>query len=171
MTEITNAYVLPLAEHEKHLFVLLGQERHHHQWSGFGGRKNKKSESPEETAARECWEESMGFLGNRGYIQKHLTDRLDLPDCHHSYFSLYIDYIPELPRIYRDTYDFLLHCGRRRLNKFCSEKVAIDWIDWSILRETILNGEHQCSFVNGNTCILDRHFSHDVSRVIQEFDS
>jgi len=73
------AGVLPFYfdEKKKQIYYIIARESHTHpnaanEFSDFGGAK-EANESKLDTAARECYEESMGFFGNHQHIKKKIS--------------------------------------------------------------------------------------------------
>ena len=89
--------ILPVAYHKGKIKFLFSREALHGdeepgKWSDFGGGKEGR-ETPYQTAVREGWEESSGFLGSkqdiRNLIRKHKLARI--------VYSKYTIYIVEIP--------------------------------------------------------------------------
>lgn len=133
------AYVIPLAHHQGNVMVLLGRETTNQTWSGFGGGL-ERLETYRQAASREAWEESLGYLGSPPRLEKQLYDwgyvENDLRK--HRYFALTIEYDEKLPYYYEQTYHFIQHCGKEKLEKHCSEKDKLLWVPFSELVHTIL---------------------------------
>lgn len=140
------SYVVPVAENDGKMMVLLGQETYNRKWSGFGGGL-EQGETPVQGATREAWEESLGFLGERKNIQPRLVHigQCESRTTVHNYYTLPVDYDPKLPYYYRLAYEFILHCGKSKLEKHCTEKLQIAWIPWVQLKDAVLNGEREVS--------------------------
>ena len=71
------AGILPVATHKNSIYLLFSKEyqlknKNKIDWRDFGGGK-EGNETIKETAIREAWEESDGFLGSKKDI-KHLID-------------------------------------------------------------------------------------------------
>ena len=67
--------ILPVAYHNGKVKFLFSREAMYTdddpgKWSDFGGGKEGR-ETPYQTAVREGWEESAGFLGTKQDIRKH----------------------------------------------------------------------------------------------------
>ncbi len=74
-TSHSGAGVLPYCIRDDEVFFLLSEEGYgsaKHTWCDFGGAKDR-GESPLQTAARECWEESRGILGDRKTIEQNIS--------------------------------------------------------------------------------------------------
>ncbi|NGX59514.1 MAG: hypothetical protein KR126chlam3_00666 [Chlamydiae bacterium] len=71
----SGAGVLPYCIRDNEVYFLLSNEGFgsaKRTWCDFGGGKDK-GESPLQTAARECWEESRGILGDRKTIEQNIS--------------------------------------------------------------------------------------------------
>lgn len=65
------AGILPVAIHNKKIYLLLGKEKDTHVWSDFGGGK-ENNETHIETACREGAEELNGFIGSQTSIKEQI---------------------------------------------------------------------------------------------------
>lgn len=159
-------YVLPFATAPSQCrFVLLGQERSNQKWSGFGGGL-EGLETYREGAAREAWEESLGFLDRHNTkIQDRLDHLFTVEDTGHAYFALEIPYEPALPEFYRRAYLFIQHCGKNRLEPHCTEKIRVAWVPWKHVKRTILQQKKLKNYP------LQKTFCHEWLSAIQEFDT
>lgn len=120
-----SSYLIVCAEYRNHKYLLLGREAHNHLWCGFGGGL-EQNESYEDALGRECWEESLGLLGEPDEIISKA--RLITPKtCVKQYYTMNMKYNKELPSIYKKVYDFILKCGKNKLESHCSEKDMIQW--------------------------------------------
>jgi len=128
-----------MADTGEEMMVLLGRERSNRKWSGFGGGL-ERGESTAQGAAREAWEESLGYLGKATEIKPHLVLLGEVKETAHTYYSLPIAYDEKLPEYYHMTYDFIRTCGKSKLQKHCSEKIQVVWVTWSHLKHSIMNG-------------------------------
>ncbi len=92
--EKTAAGILPLANHEGNLYVLLGKRNDHPEWCNFGGGSKSDESYLNETAAQELLEESCGL---------YAVD----PDALHASFSHTVQ-TPELTyRMYIRQFQYL----------------------------------------------------------------
>jgi len=114
------AGILPVAIFNGKIYFLFSREQNsgnsdNNQWSDFGGRK-EKNETYRETAIREGWEESDGFLGDMSNIADLIDNKTvaiikrnkywtyiveinydkDLPDLFHKKFQKIKDNTPDL---------------------------------------------------------------------------
>lgn len=110
--------------------MLLAKESYDHTWSGFGGRA-EKGENELDTAVREGWEESMGFLGNRDDLRKMLTGVKPILIFNRSYYFVQVPRDIVEPRQYANAYDFVKQCGKVQMTAFCTEKTRVAWFDTS----------------------------------------
>jgi len=112
--------VLPVSVYDGDIYVLCGKEKYIKNWdgsdrfAGFGGRK-EQNETNRRCAARECYEESMGFLGTESDIFKKLHTKHDDyigTSVMNSYKCYWIQfpYDPYLPDTYRNVYEYLKKC-------------------------------------------------------------
>ena len=95
------SYVIPMSIKHGRKVVLLGKESVNGDWSGFGGGQ-EKYEYPKQTAARECFEESMGFMGSKQYIYNHLK-RLGKVN-YHTFYTLAIEFDPKISISFKQHY-------------------------------------------------------------------
>lgn len=127
--------VVPFAVTGEDIFFLLGQEKSG-MWSDFGG-KLEIGETSIDCAIREAREESMGFLN----INSLDTD-LCISNTRASMYGYEIDYIPELPELYNNSYQYHHSVHVSMTTKFHSldahinkigylEKKQIKWISYS----------------------------------------
>ena len=148
--------VLPLAVHEDQHLLLLGQEKSSGKWTAFGSHR-EKGESVLQAAVRECWEESMGLLGNKRFIKQQIlataargrrTDpEIPVPfpvhqkhTAHTSYFLMGMDFDPNLVQHFANVRRFAAECGgfqnkKDRLAGACTEKTRLAWVRWEDLRK------------------------------------
>ena len=96
--------ILPVTIHKNTILLLFSREALHQKpdpgkWSDFGGSTEKK-ETPLQTAIREGWEESAGFLGTKRQI-KHLIQAHLVQKISTGFYTTYLIHIPykkNLPR-------------------------------------------------------------------------
>ena len=93
------AGIVPVAKHNGQLYFLFGKEVYGKKWSDFGGSSNK-SESLFDTALREGYEETDGFLGTKQelwtLVQKNLLGTIEQKNGYKSYL-FQIPYDSKLP--------------------------------------------------------------------------
>jgi hypothetical protein len=113
--------ILPLSKYKNTLYVLCGQEQFVNGWEGsgkfcgFGGHK-EGNESNRRCAARECYEESMGFIGTEKHLFKQLASNnknlLGIEkEANYVCYYLMIPYDGKLPHIYNNVYKYLMGTG------------------------------------------------------------
>ena len=104
------AGVLPFAIYKDTIYFLFSREYIKGTvdaglWSDFGG-KEEKNETIKETAIRECYEESNGFLGTKNNIKGLVNNSLiDITKNGYKTYLVNIDYDKDLPNKFRK--DFL----------------------------------------------------------------
>ena len=105
------AGVLPFAIHKGHIYFLFSREYINANvdpglWSDIFGGKEEKNETVKETAIRECYEESNGFMGSKHNIKKLINNSLtDISIDYYKTYLVNIDYDKDLPDKFRK--DFL----------------------------------------------------------------
>lgn len=125
--------VLPYAyTPDDKLVFLLGQESSEHThdaylWGAFGGGPEKEDLSLYHGAARECYEESMGFIGTQEEILESILKAAQIyADATAVIFPMRIAYDTKLPEVYHRVYDYAKKCI-----KSCPigwlEKMEIGW--------------------------------------------
>ena len=131
------AGILPIAEYKGKLLFLFGKEYVGNDWSDFGGGPSK-NESKFETAVREGYEETDGFLGTKADIKKAINKnflmKLDYKKQYRSYlFKVPYDY--ELP-YYFDLHHIFIATNHPQLidkNGFF-EKTEVEWLTLNDLK-------------------------------------
>jgi len=110
------AGVLPYANNDEDIYFLISREsvkikfRDSGYWSDFGGGK-EKNETKLDTAVRECYEETSGFLGTIDQIKNKIIKQ-DNPiftgiNSTYKTFLLRIDYDTNLPLYMNRNYNFI----------------------------------------------------------------
>lgn len=136
------AGILPIAIHRGKLFFLFGKENPMEDsakgWSDFGGTL-ENSDTPLETAIRECSEELTGFLGNPSQIARLVSPSKYYKVLHNNYHVYIIklpEYDPKLPIYYNNNHSFLWNrMDKNMLNSSkLFEKIEIKWFSESELR-------------------------------------
>ena len=107
---ILGAGLIPVSKLHNKLYFLLGRDIAYNKWSDFGG-KSERGESILQTAAREGYEETNGFLGTQQQIKKNIV-KSDLPvfktdDNRHTCYLMNIKYNKELPIYMTNNYYFI----------------------------------------------------------------
>lgn len=157
------AYVLPVSENKNERFVLLGRELRDGKYSGFGGGLENR-ETPKQAAAREAWEESMGFLGNKSFIRSELVRLGHIDTSQHTYYTMLIPYDALLPSYYRQAYMFMANCGSRRVSDHCAEKSCMAWVNIRDFKDAIQKGKHKIGGV-----ILNETFAREIKELTEPY--
>jgi len=137
--------ILPVAYHGNKIKFLFSREALHNKdhpgmWSDFGGSK-ERSETPYQTAIREGWEESAGFLGNKeqikNLIKSHKVARIS--NGTYTTYLVEIPYDPTLPKKFA-TYFKKIKKARPDLiykSNGLFEKDKLMWLPYSKLRQNL----------------------------------
>lgn len=107
-----HAGVLPWARTPNGPVFLLGRERSG-KWCSFGGRP-EENETIIQTAVREAWEESMGFLGTKDEIEANINKYLFYLSEEATVFGLEIPYDERLPSLYQAAFE----CTKNMTSKY-----------------------------------------------------
>ncbi len=124
------AGVLPIAKHNGKLYFLFSREygKGKEEWRDFGGTR-ENNETDEETAAREGWEESAGFLGSQKKIKKLIKKKILKVTNIYSTFVILIDYDKALPKKFNENFKKMY---KKDKTKICKngfyEKDKLKWI-------------------------------------------
>ena len=155
------SYVLPMAKTKSgKLVILLGKESSDGSWSGFGGGK-EKNERPVETAVRECYEESMGFLGDHKHISS-LISHIGSTGNHH-FYHLPVEYNQKLKSLYVDNYKL----NSMYLKEHLREKTDVDWVDAAQFRESVMGHRTTVDNATGDRRLkLGKHFKQDIRNIL-----
>jgi hypothetical protein len=151
-SEIFYTGVIPYAIHNGVKYYLIGKEHTHigwegsGKWSDFGG--DPENEGPLNGAAREFYEETMGFFGNLTDIRKKLKGekRVSVPGGYT--YLMKIKYDPHIPALFERVHRYFLQCAR--IHKYkkgnmtipsCPEglfeKTDIKWVTESELKHAV----------------------------------
>ena len=137
------AGILPVTVHRGKVYFLFSREYINSKddgglWSDFGGSKEKK-ETFYDTAVREGYEESSGFLGNKSkiknLIKSSFVKTVTLPKIYRTYI-VYIPYDKTLPERFRN--DFLKvkkKYPEKIAKKGLYEKDMLKWVRFDKLKE------------------------------------
>ena len=139
------AGILPVAIYKDKFYFLFSREVYHrnnddndntNRWSDFGGKK-ENYETDMQTAIREGFEESGGFLGNENKL-KYLIQKNNVATINiYSYttFIVMIDYDEKLPNRFENDFN---RVKKLYPNKICKnglyEKDKLKWIEFSELK-------------------------------------
>ena len=143
------AGIIPIAFHNGKIYFLFGREyikaknskgeiwKHAGMWSDFGGAK-EKNETYEETAIRECFEETGGFLCSKNHLQKLIKTKLIKSIYRNGYttFIVSVDYDERLPKIFRAKF---LSIEKKHPELICKhglyEKDMIKWFSFEDIKK------------------------------------
>ena len=106
--------ILPVAFYKDKFYFLFSREynnsdrRDRGLWSDFGG-SSEPNESITDTAIREGWEESVGFLGNKGQVGKLVYKNTikTISKNNHTTYIILIDYNKNLPKMFNNNFSYL----------------------------------------------------------------
>jgi hypothetical protein len=154
ITKTNNRYVgvLPYATKNGKRYYLIGKEHKQTGWDGsgkwsdFGG--DPEDETPLVGAAREFYEETMGFFGNMTDIVKNLQNskRVSVPGGYT--YLLKIKFDPQLPLLFERVHRYFLQCAKMHRRKVgymgipsCPEglfeKTDILWVSETDLKKAV----------------------------------
>ena len=138
------AGILPVAIKNNKYYFLLGRERlypHYsesNQWGDFGGKKNK-NEDIADTAIRECYEETMGVLGDNKKIKTLLNNNLLFKISINNYlcYVILIKYDTSCVDYFNKFYKYIYTQDKKYLKTYSNnglfEKDKIQWISLETL--------------------------------------
>ena len=137
--------ILPVTVYRNKVYFLfsreyIGSKDDGGMWSDFGGSR-EKNESYFDTAVREGYEESDGFLGSKSDIKKLIKNNfvktVTLPQGYRTYI-IYIPYDKTLPKRFREKF---LHIKKTEPNKIATkglyEKDMLRWVRFDKLKKFI----------------------------------
>ncbi len=137
------AGVLPVTVYRNKIYFLfsreyIGSKDDGGLWSDFGGSK-EKNETFYDTAIREGYEESSGFLGNKSDIKKLIKSSfvktVTLPKMYRTYI-VYIPYDKSLPKRFRDDFLNVKNKNPEKIaKKGLYEKDMLKWVRFDKLKE------------------------------------
>lgn len=137
LKKISGCGVLPIAiiggrgsqrgrQRGRKLMFLLSREQEFKGWKGSGkyadfGGAIEKGENVLDCAAREGYEESMGFMGSLEEMRKKVTptdkdfvDAFTVPnENNHMMFVVKMYYNKYLPKMFRDVFEYITKCGTK----------------------------------------------------------
>lgn len=127
MDNVIGSGILPLAIHNKQIYMLLGRERNEDKsngtWCGFGGGR-EPNESVVDNAVREFMEESMATIMSREDIIDILKNnkdgrlltryQLEKDNSEHRYIEhiVLIEYNSDLPNLFDRIHKEFYHCAK-----------------------------------------------------------
>lgn len=122
--------ILPIAEHNKKIYFLFGQESFDKKWSDFGGSK-EKYESNFDNAIREGYEELDGFFGTKNDLRKLVSKNEIMKFETQREYSSYLFKIPYdlyLPKYFNNHHKFIQQNFPAKIDKNgFFEKKTIRW--------------------------------------------
>ena len=138
--------ILPMSKFNNTIYVLCGREQIINgwegsgKWCGFGGHK-EQNETNRRCAARECYEETMGFIGTQNELFSQLNTKHQnfigtMQSGTYMCYYIMIPYDEKLPEIYRNVYKYMEQCNAissDTLSNGCFEKPFIRWYKLSEL--------------------------------------
>ena len=136
------AGILPITIHNGKLLFLFSREYiggdhfDNGLWSDFGGGSDK-NESIRDTAVRECFEESDGFLGNIKTITKLVKSKTIKKLRYENYttYIVYIKYDENLPRKFKKKFSKIKNNSPELILKNgLYEKDLLKWVEYSEIR-------------------------------------
>ena len=126
--------ILPLSYHNNELYLLFSKEYNDYRgkpdWRDFGGTP-EKNETTKQTAIREGWEESSGFLGSKSDIEKLIKNNLVSVVNNNKYtvYIVLIKYDEKLPTKFKKHFTDMY---KKDKTKICKngfyEKSELRWI-------------------------------------------
>ena len=134
---ILGAGIIPISKFNNRIYFLLGRDVAYQKWSDFGG-KSEKYETAIDTAVREGYEETSGFLGSQEIIKDNIIKN-DFPifktnNNRHSCYLVKIKYQKELPNYMNNNFNFL----KANLPKIVDSNNGLyekDYIAWFTIDE------------------------------------
>jgi hypothetical protein len=114
------AGVLPYYFHKGQLYIILGREKYEANWDGSekysdfgGGPEEEDQKDPKRTAARECYQESMGIFGTADEIYKKLKDPVEIVQGGKVVGYTYLLHLVDgynRAKIFNTVYDYVKKC-------------------------------------------------------------
>ena len=168
------AGVLPYSIVDNEIYFLLGQEDGYNktfdigQWCEFGGSLDA-GENYLEGAVRECYEESMGILGNKTQIESAIQREHTV--LYHTFkksgatFLIHIPFDSNLPQMFNRFREYamahlkqkLKHSKKEIIETGCYEKKKIAWFPATKLDSTDLRGHFKAILPELITIISNKH--------------
>ena len=157
------AGVIPYKIVNKEFYILLGEEGDGDGWCGFGGGP-ERGETPQETAVREAWEESMGLLGTKEQIKISIHNSDWILTGNKKDGTQSIQYLVDAPMgidtSFNEVLKYLNYCNQGCFPKTgCYEKSQVKWFK---LRDIIASAQTK-KHIPGNTkWFLRKGFRRDI---------
>lgn len=135
---ILGSGLIPISKFHNKLYFLLGKDLAYQKWSDFGG-KSEKYELPIDTAVREGYEETNGFLGSKELIRNNIILN-NLPilktiNKRHSCYLMNIEYQKELPNYMNNNFNFIKKNAVSIVDNNHNGLYEKDMIDWFTIEE------------------------------------
>tara|TARA_B100000963_G_C22639379_1_gene679523 strand:- start:8007 stop:8495 length:489 start_codon:yes stop_codon:yes gene_type:complete len=134
MLYLMGAGILPIAYYKDELYLLFSREYNKHKghvdWRDFGGTP-ENNETDIQTAVREGWEESAGFLGNKKNIYNLIKNNLVTKVNSNKYtvYVVLIEYDKTLPKKFREHFLKMYKKDKTKIAKNgFYEKDMLKWI-------------------------------------------
>ena len=166
LDKVKGCGVLPVARAGKgSVMFLLGREQMFKGWKGSGkyadfGGGIDKGENVLECAAREGYEESMGFLGSKEDIRKKVVpgsegfiDGFIHPaGSEHMVIAIKIYYNKYMPSVFKDVFEYITRCAKKipegkYVIKSCPEgyleKDEVRWFGYDELKKMVENEDNR----------------------------
>ena len=160
------AGILPFTIHKGKVLFLFGRENKDKHtgdiakkgmWSDFGGRR-EEDETYKQTAIREGFEETSGFLGDENNITKLVNEKCVKEIEHHKYktFVIYVPYNDTIVKDFRKNFLFVKKNKPELYNQSgLYEKDMIKWVSY----DKLYNFKHEARvFYRGIISKLIRAF-------------
>jgi hypothetical protein len=130
---IFGAGIIPFSKLNNRLLFLFGNDIAYNKWSDFGG-KSEKYESYLDTAVREGYEETNGFLGSKQHIKMAIENQrypiFKTNDDRHYCYLMKIQYSKELPHYMNNNINFIKNESPAIIDNEHNglyEKSHVDW--------------------------------------------
>ena len=137
------AGILPVSVYKNNLYLLFSREhtlyKGRYEWRDFGGTP-ENNETNMQTAIREGWEESSGFLGSKNNIKNLIKNNLitKVSSGGYTVYLVLIEYDKELPRKFRKHF---MNMYKKDKSKICKngfyEKDKLKWIKITDLKKNM----------------------------------
>lgn len=123
---------------KKHVYFLLGKDMRY-KWSDFGGKQEAQDHNnPINTAARECYEETMGVIYSMEEL-KYILQRCPKYVIGKSYLNkTYYMFMIQLHKLYNFSNDFYNIRSYKHMYPYFLEKIQLKWFTF----EDILANEN-----------------------------
>lgn len=154
-----SAGVLPYAEKNGKLYLLLGQERSG-LWCDFGGA-SEHGEMPEDTGAREGWEEIRGILGDLTKMRKQVYKSPTIGKVH----SMFLTKVKNPEKVTDQTFKNVTFMDSCRM-----EKQGIAWVEAEKVFQAVRNNTNQFSDA-GNVYKLRGCFAKNIAESLTDPES